>query len=99
MVVNRYQLLRSINPAMELVAEMMLPANVSYLSPTTPMPGVNHKYLHLLSPAYISGCGEGAACTSACMMLSPQRLCSCSGLSLVQCGNMRHLGWEAAPPT
>jgi hypothetical protein len=57
-VVNRYQLLRSINPSIELVVEMMLPQNVAYLSPTTPVPGVHHKYLHLLSPAYISGCGE-----------------------------------------
>lgn len=61
-VVNRYQLLKSINPSIELVVEMMLPQNVAYLAATTPVPGVDHKYLHLLSPAYISGSGEEFTC-------------------------------------
>lgn len=57
MVVNRYQLLKSINPDIEMVAEMMLTQNMSYLAPTVPVHGVQHKHMHLLSPAYISGAG------------------------------------------
>jgi hypothetical protein len=57
MVVNRYQLLKSINPDIEMVTEMMLTQNMAYLAPTVPVHGVQHKYMHLLSPAYISGSG------------------------------------------
>lgn len=63
-VVNRYQLLKGINPSIDLVTEMMLPQSVSFLSPTTPVRGVDHRYLHLLSPAYISGSGEWCLCLS-----------------------------------
>jgi hypothetical protein len=56
-VVNRYQLLKGLNPSIDLVTEMMMPQSVSFLASTTPVRGVDHRYLHLLSPAYISGSG------------------------------------------
>lgn len=58
LVINRYQLLKSLNPNIELVAEIMLPHNMVYLSPMTPVRGINSKYLHLLAPAYVSGSGR-----------------------------------------
>lgn len=57
-VINRYQLLKSLNPNIELVVEMMLPSSMTYLAPRTPVRGVDHRYLHLLAPAYIAGSGE-----------------------------------------
>lgn len=59
-MLNTYQLLRSLNPDIELLAELMLPSNMAYLSATPPVPGVDHKYLHLMSPAYVSGSGARA---------------------------------------
>lgn len=57
-VINSYQLLKSINPSIELVTELMMPQSVSFLSATTPVRGVDYRYLHLVSPAYVSGSGE-----------------------------------------
>jgi len=61
LVINRYQLLKSLNPHIELVAEIMLPHNMVYLAPMTPVRGINNKYLHLLAPAYVSGSGRPRA--------------------------------------
>lgn len=57
MVLNRYQLLKILNPDIHLVTEMMLPQNMAYLAPMSPVRGVHQRFLHLLSPAYISGSG------------------------------------------
>jgi hypothetical protein len=51
MVIHTYQLLKSLNPVMELVSEMMLPRNMAFLAPTRPMQGIDPRYAYLLAPA------------------------------------------------
>lgn len=55
MVIHMYQLLRSLNPHMVLVAELMLPQNMAYLAPMVPLRSVPRQQQVMLSPAFISG--------------------------------------------
>lgn len=55
MIIHMYQLLHSLNPNMQLVAELMLPQNMAYLAPTTPLRGVQQRQQVMLSPAFVSG--------------------------------------------
>jgi len=58
MVVHAYQLLKSLNPNMQLLAEVMLPQDMVYLDAVAPTLGVPSKHVHLMSSAYISGSGK-----------------------------------------
>lgn len=58
LVIHTYQVLKSLNPHMEVVAELMLSQNLPLLAPTTTLCGMaDSSYPHLLSTAYISGSG------------------------------------------
>lgn len=71
LVIHMYQLLRSLNPAIELVTEMMLPRDMAYLAPSTPVRGVDHAIQYLLAPAYMSGAGVLSACVCLRWRSSP----------------------------
>lgn len=55
MVIHMYQLLRSLNPHMQPVLELMLPQNLAYLAPTVPLKGVPRQQQLMLSPASLAG--------------------------------------------
>jgi hypothetical protein len=55
MVLSIFQLLRSLNPAMQVMTELILPQNMGYLMPVAPLRSVPSRRQPLLSPAYISG--------------------------------------------
>jgi hypothetical protein len=55
MVLSIFQLLRSLNPSMQVMTELILPQNMGYLMPVAPLRSVPQRRQPLLSPAYISG--------------------------------------------
>jgi hypothetical protein len=55
MVLSIFQLLRSLNPSMQVMTELILPQNMGYLMPVAPLRSVPSRRQPLLSPAYISG--------------------------------------------
>jgi hypothetical protein len=55
MVLSIFQLLRSLNPKMQVMTELILPQNMGYLMPVAPLRSVPSRRQPLLSPAFISG--------------------------------------------
>lgn len=55
MVLSIFQLLRNINPGMQIITELILPQNMAYLAPMAPLSCVSKRQQVLLSPAFISG--------------------------------------------
>lgn len=75
-VINVYQLLKSLNPGMEVSAEVMLPQNMSFMAPTPPACDTLSSRPHLLSPAYMSGSGARRQGLPACARpVHPALLC------------------------
>jgi hypothetical protein len=69
-VINIYQLLKSLNPDMEVLTEVMLSSDMAYLTPSPPMCDALSSHPHLLSPAYMSGSGEPyPSCCLTCALL------------------------------
>lgn len=71
-VINIYQLLKGLNPDMEVLTEVMLPHDMAFMTASPPMCDALSSHPHLLSPAYVSGSGEltvpavGCMCCPAC---------------------------------
>ena len=61
------QLLKSLNPEMQVVMEVMLPQSIAFLTPTPPRCDALNSHPHLMAPAYIMGSGE------CCWWPSPAR--------------------------
>jgi hypothetical protein len=55
MVLNLYQLLKSLNPDMQLITELIMPQSLAYLAPTVCLRGLQKEQQMLLAPSYMSG--------------------------------------------
>jgi hypothetical protein len=60
-VISAFQLLKSLNPQMQVLTEVMLPHSMAFLTPTPPRADALDSRPHLLAPAYICGSGETIA--------------------------------------
>jgi hypothetical protein len=73
-VINVYQLLKSLNPDMEVLTEVMLASDMAFMTPSPPMCDALSSHPHLLSPAFVSGSGElrpSGCLHEACFLLGP----------------------------
>jgi hypothetical protein len=57
-VVSAFQLLKGLNPQMDVLTEVLLPQSIALLTPTPPRADALASRPHLLAPAYICGSGE-----------------------------------------
>jgi hypothetical protein len=59
-VIATYHLLKTLDPNMQVLSELMLPYNMAYLLPApTPLLGDPHSsQAHLLTPAWMTGSGD-----------------------------------------
>eukprot|EP00775_Hariotina_reticulata_P006540 gene6540-6766_t len=55
MVLNIYQLLKSLNPDMQMFTQLIMPQSLAYLSPTICLRGLQKEQHMLLAPSYMSG--------------------------------------------